>query len=84
MFTSGATAALKLVGECFSWSSGSVCCLLYENHNAAVGIREYALKEGASVVSVYSADDFIEKVAKPALVSSPNSHHLLISPCYDL
>lgn len=41
IFTSGATAALKLVGEAFPWSQDS--CFMYttENHNSVLGIREY-------------------------------------------
>ncbi|XP_059661845.1 molybdenum cofactor sulfurase isoform X2 [Cornus florida] len=47
IFTSGATAALKLVGEAFPWSNQS--CFMYsmENHNSVLGIRE-----GASAVAV--------------------------------
>ncbi|CAM9811333.1 unnamed protein product, partial [Phaeothamnion confervicola] len=38
IFTSGATAALKLVGECFS---GSVFAHARNSHNSVLGIREY-------------------------------------------
>lgn len=41
IFTSGATAALKLVGECFPWSSDSCYMYTMENHNSVLGIREY-------------------------------------------
>ena len=46
IFTSGATAALKLVGEAFPWSRES--CFMYttENHNSVLGIREYPLIYG--------------------------------------
>ncbi|XP_027064091.1 molybdenum cofactor sulfurase isoform X1 [Coffea arabica] len=52
IFTSGATAALKLVGESFPWSSQS--CFMYsmENHNSVLGIREYALNQGAAALAV--------------------------------
>lgn len=41
IFTSGATAALKLVGETFPWSSNSSFMYSMENHNSVLGIREY-------------------------------------------
>ncbi|KAF5948976.1 hypothetical protein HYC85_014933 [Camellia sinensis] len=43
IFTSGATAALKLVGEAFPWSSHSAFMYTMENHNSVLGIREYPL-----------------------------------------
>ncbi|KAL0306127.1 UNVERIFIED_CONTAM: Molybdenum cofactor sulfurase [Sesamum radiatum] len=52
IFTSGATAALKLVGETFPWSSQSTFMYTMENHNSVLGIREYALKEGAAAIAV--------------------------------
>ncbi|KAI3456698.1 hypothetical protein Pfo_013361 [Paulownia fortunei] len=52
IFTSGATAALKLVGETFPWSSQSTYMYTMENHNSVLGIREYALDEGAAAIAV--------------------------------
>ncbi|XP_062229533.1 molybdenum cofactor sulfurase [Phragmites australis] len=52
IFTSGATAALKLVGECFPWSRDSCYMYTMENHNSVLGIREYALSKGANVLAV--------------------------------
>lgn len=46
IFTSGATAALKLIGETFPWSSGSSFMYTMENHNSVLGIREYPLLLG--------------------------------------
>jgi len=43
IFTSGARAALKLVGEAFPWSSLSTFMYTMENHNSVLGIREYPL-----------------------------------------
>lgn len=43
IFTSGATAALKLVGEAFPWSRESCFVYTMENHNSVLGIREYPL-----------------------------------------
>ncbi|KAL2495750.1 Molybdenum cofactor sulfurase [Forsythia ovata] len=58
IFTSGATAALKLVGETFPWSGQSTFMYTMENHNSVLGIREYALNKGAAA---FSAD--VEEVA---------------------
>jgi molybdenum cofactor sulfurtransferase len=44
IFTSGATAALKLVGEAFPWSCNSNFMYTMENHNSVLGIREYPKK----------------------------------------
>ncbi|XP_073149560.1 molybdenum cofactor sulfurase isoform X2 [Henckelia pumila] len=52
VFTSGATAALKLVGETFPWSNQSTFMYTMENHNSVLGIREYALREGAAAIAV--------------------------------
>ncbi|KAH9288390.1 hypothetical protein KI387_032507, partial [Taxus chinensis] len=52
IFTSGATAALKLVGETFPWSSSSNYLYTMENHNSVLGIREYALDKGATAIAV--------------------------------
>ncbi|MCD7465450.1 hypothetical protein HAX54_001354, partial [Datura stramonium] len=52
IFTSGATAALKLVGETFPWSSHSSFMYSMENHNSVLGIREYALSKGAAAFAV--------------------------------
>ncbi|WOL18951.1 molybdenum cofactor sulfurase isoform X2 [Canna indica] len=52
IFTSGATAALKLIGECFPWSRESRYMYTMENHNSVLGIREYAFDHGATAVAV--------------------------------
>ncbi|BBN03005.1 molybdenum cofactor sulfurtransferase [Marchantia polymorpha subsp. ruderalis] len=52
VFTSGATAALKLVGETFPWTNESQYMYTTENHNSVLGIREYALDLGATVTPV--------------------------------
>lgn len=52
IFTSGATAALKLVGETFPWSTNSIYSYTMENHNSVLGIREYALNQGATTIAV--------------------------------
>ncbi|XP_006422211.2 molybdenum cofactor sulfurase isoform X7 [Citrus clementina] len=52
IFTSGATAALKLVGEAFPWSHQSSYMYTMENHNSVLGIREYALSQGAAAFAI--------------------------------
>ncbi|KAL3734047.1 hypothetical protein ACJRO7_023404 [Eucalyptus globulus] len=57
IFTSGATAALKLVGEAFPWSDQSCFMYTMENHNSVLGIREYALEKGAAACAVDIEDN---------------------------
>ncbi|KAJ7949642.1 Molybdenum cofactor sulfurase [Quillaja saponaria] len=52
IFTPGATAALKLVGESFPWSQQSTFMYTMENHNSVLGIREYALDQGAVALAI--------------------------------
>lgn len=52
VFTSGATAALKLVGECFPWSDESVFAHSVDSHTSVLGIRGYASKHGATTACV--------------------------------
>ncbi|KAH6761763.1 molybdenum cofactor sulfurase [Perilla frutescens var. hirtella] len=68
IFTCGATSSLKLVGETFPWSSRSNYMYTMENHNSVLGIREYALREGAAAIAVD-----IEDVADFDLISGRKS-----------
>ncbi|XP_048228629.1 molybdenum cofactor sulfurase isoform X2 [Ricinus communis] len=52
IFTSGATAALKLIGEAFPWNCESSFMYTMENHNSVIGIREYALSKGGAAFAV--------------------------------
>ncbi|XP_076912513.1 molybdenum cofactor sulfurase-like [Bidens hawaiensis] len=68
IFTSGATTALKLVGEAFPWSNQSTFMYTLENHNSVLGIREYALNKGAAALAVdfkESAESSIEVLHHP-------------------
>ena len=56
VFTSGATAALRLVGEAYRFRAGAQYVYLRNNHNSVVGVREYALARGANF-SALSPDD---------------------------
>ena len=46
IFTSNASAALQIVGECYPFSSESVFLLTADNHNSVNGIREYCKLKG--------------------------------------
>ncbi|MDB4949205.1 MAG: aminotransferase class [Gemmatimonadetes bacterium] len=48
-FTANASAALRLVGEAYPFARGSRFVLAADNHNSVNGIREFALRAGASV-----------------------------------
>ncbi|XP_044504727.1 molybdenum cofactor sulfurase-like isoform X2 [Mangifera indica] len=52
IFTSGATAALKLIGEAFPWSQNSCFMYTMANHNSVLGIREYTLSHGAAAFAI--------------------------------
>jgi molybdenum cofactor sulfurtransferase len=56
VFTANASAALKLVGECFPWSSGSEFAYTLQNHNSVLGVREYATECGAEFVALDSTE----------------------------
>jgi selenocysteine lyase/cysteine desulfurase len=50
IFTANASAALKLVGESYPFTSASRFTLLEDNHNSVNGIRMYAERGGAETV----------------------------------
>ncbi|KAK0137586.1 Molybdenum cofactor sulfurase [Merluccius polli] len=62
IFTSGCTAALKLVAEAFPWVAptaaepGSLFCYLTDNHTSVVGIRGPASAQGALPLPVSPRD----------------------------
>ncbi len=63
IWTSGATAALKLVGENFGWSAESSFAYHSSSHNSVVGIREYA-RAGGAAVSMFSSPDQVAKMTR--------------------
>ncbi|GFZ05772.1 molybdenum cofactor sulfurase [Actinidia rufa] len=93
ILTSGATAALKLVGEAFPWSSQSTFMYTMENHNSALGIREYALSKGATAFAIdieeaaYDGDRFRSPVSSIKVLQHPiqrrNEAVLLEEPAGD-
>uniref|UniRef100_A0A8C4XDA2 Molybdenum cofactor sulfurase n=1 Tax=Erpetoichthys calabaricus TaxID=27687 RepID=A0A8C4XDA2_ERPCA len=62
IFTSGCTAAIKLVAESFPWiptsndGPGSLFCYLTDNHTSVVGIRGLLSQLGVSVLPVNPKD----------------------------
>ena len=52
IFTNGATGGLKLIGESFPWTNNSKFMYLRQNHNSVLGIREYAIEQGAEFKTV--------------------------------
>ncbi|HNV99305.1 MAG TPA: aminotransferase class V-fold PLP-dependent enzyme [Chitinophagales bacterium] len=48
IFTSNATGALKIVGECYPFEENGRFVLLADNHNSVNGIREYCHSKGGS------------------------------------
>jgi selenocysteine lyase/cysteine desulfurase len=52
IFTSNATAALRLVGESYPFRPGATFALTADNHNSVNGIREFARRAGARVAYV--------------------------------
>jgi selenocysteine lyase/cysteine desulfurase len=49
VFTANATAALKLVGEAYPFSTAGRLLLTFDNHNSVNGIREFAHEKGATL-----------------------------------
>uniref|UniRef100_A0A8C4NFF3 Molybdenum cofactor sulfurase n=1 Tax=Eptatretus burgeri TaxID=7764 RepID=A0A8C4NFF3_EPTBU len=86
VFTSGATAALKLVAETFPWTRDigqnldSVFCYLTDNHTSVVGMRVVATAFGASCIPVRPED--IEKLSIAHCDDGQkiNTHHLFCFP----
>ena len=75
IFTGNASAALKIVGECFPWSSNSEYLLLTDNHNSVNGIREYCKNGGGSFrYAPVNGDDLtIDEDALSELLAEPAS-----------
>lgn len=48
IFTANATAAIRLVAESFPFAGDSEVIVAADNHNSVNGIREYALRRGAT------------------------------------
>ena len=70
VFTAGATASLRLVGDCFPWEAGGEFRASHECHNSLLGLREQARAAGA-VASTFP----LSAAASVAVPSSPHRSH---------
>jgi molybdenum cofactor sulfurtransferase len=76
VFTAGATASIKLVGDSFCWAPQSVFAYTLENHTSVLGLRALAVAAGASARAVD-----LDFSAFPARLSnSPHSVNLFAFP----
>lgn len=88
VFTVNATAALKLVAECFPFSADSRLLLSADNHNSVGGIREQALRKGARVnfapiksPSLRAEEDtWLRLIRNIPRKGGPDTHHLFAFP----
>ncbi len=73
VFTANASAALKIVGECYPFSSESHFLLTADNHNSVNGIREYCRSKGGSYT--YSPMNYEDlSINEPELNKHLHSH----------
>ena len=73
IFTSNASGALKIIGECYPFDSNSHLLLSYDNHNSVNGIREFAKKQGSSFSYIpINYEDL--RMNEPTLYQSLNEH----------
>ncbi len=82
IFTPNATGALKLVGESYPFSPGSVHLLTFDNHNSVNGIREFARARGARIryVPLSIPDLLIDAAAlEAALAERPEGKDCLFA-----
>lgn len=84
VFTSNATAALKLVGESYPFAPGGRCLLTVDNHNSANGIREFAIARGASVdyALLTTPELRVDQVSLASAVAkaNPSADNLFVYP----
>ncbi|KAG7386443.1 hypothetical protein PHYPSEUDO_000272 [Phytophthora pseudosyringae] len=71
IFTSGATAALKLVGESFPWSKDSTFAHSMDAHTSVLGIRGYAAASGSTVKCVELSE--LEQLEKDDVVNEQHA-----------
>lgn len=82
VFTPNATGALKIVGECYPFTSDSHYVLLSDNHNSVNGIREFCKNHGGSVNYVpvqYEDLQINDEILKKALTDNAGQSNSLFS-----
>ncbi|XP_053323232.1 molybdenum cofactor sulfurase [Spea bombifrons] len=87
IFTSGTTAALKLVAETFPWTSanpdgtGSLFCYLTDNHTSVVGMREVTKLLKVPAIPVTPEDVLLsEKQTSETEIKNQSVSHLFCYP----
>jgi selenocysteine lyase/cysteine desulfurase len=84
IFTSNASAALRLVGESYPFATGGVFALSSDNHNSVNGIREFARRKGAEVAyaPVTAPDLRLDRAAMRRVLrdADPGARNLLAFP----
>nr|DBA24681.1 TPA: hypothetical protein GDO54_012307 [Pyxicephalus adspersus] len=87
IFTSGSTAALKLVADIFPWTpassdnAGSHFCYLTDNHTSVVGIRGAMKMLNIPSIPVTPEDLLLSEVeSKPTASRHENTSHLFCYP----
>eukprot|EP00928_Gymnodinium_smaydae_P032238 TRINITY_DN23401_c0_g1_i1.p1 TRINITY_DN23401_c0_g1~~TRINITY_DN23401_c0_g1_i1.p1 ORF type:complete len:782 (-),score=90.88 TRINITY_DN23401_c0_g1_i1:171-2216(-) len=80
VFTAGATAALKLVADCFPWTSDSLFVYSVDSHDSARGIGTVALSRGAKVAELDLEATAGEPTQKEYPAPQGAAHHLFTFP----
>ncbi|XP_039592511.1 molybdenum cofactor sulfurase-like [Polypterus senegalus] len=89
IFTSGCTAAIKLVAESFPWiptgndGPGSLFCYLTDNHTSVIGIRGLLSQMGVSVLPVNPKDVWYLEQDSQSMINDEEdcrTPHLLCYP----
>ncbi|KAK9822750.1 hypothetical protein WJX74_003955 [Apatococcus lobatus] len=80
IFTSGATGALKLVGEIMPWEAASQFVFTQDNHNSVLGIRNLAHAAGASSMAVTMQPSEGRWQAEPSNTGWMGPHHEQAEP----
>jgi molybdenum cofactor sulfurtransferase len=84
IFTRNASGALKIVGESYPFGPNARYLLMFDNHNAVNGIREFARSKGASITYVpnvapdlrIDGDTLRRELARP----NPDGSNLFVYP----
>lgn len=82
IFTSNATAAIKLVGEAYPFAPGDRYLLTFDNHNSVNGIREFARSKGAGFTYVPVVPPELrldEEGLREQLVAESSARHKLFA-----
>lgn len=81
VFTSGATASLKLVADCFPWREGSSFACVADSHDSAWGMGEVAVETGRMLdVSTHRACESGAIYCVDMIVSCACSEMVFLQP----